>query len=150
MSRTKTPRLDRKKGLYLKETPTKGRGVFCTTAIRKGEILETTPAIILTEKETECAEPTILNDYTFSIGAVSKKIRNQLKIKKVADISCVVMGIVSYCNHDEHPNAEVEWEETDGSIYYSLRATKNIPKNTEICTSYGESWFSDRPSLLGK
>lgn len=144
MSQSKTPRLDRKKGLYLKETAAKGRGVFCTSDIRKGEILETTPAIILTEKETEQAEPTILNDYTFSIGKISKKLCRKLKIRKVADISCVVMGIASYCNHDERPNAEVEWEETGDSIYYSLRATKNIPKNTEICTSYGDSWFSDR------
>ena len=31
--------LKRKPGLYLKDTGTKGRGVFCTTAIKKGEEL---------------------------------------------------------------------------------------------------------------
>jgi hypothetical protein len=25
-----------------------------------------------------------------------------------------------------------------------VKALKNIPKNTEICTSYGKAWFADR------
>jgi SET domain-containing protein len=129
--------LDRKKGLYLQESPGKGRGVFCRTDIAKGEVLEVTPALILDGRATDHADKTILANYTFRIGRTKG-------VKSPAAACSVVMGILSYCNHDERPNARIEWEEIDGSVYYLLRATRRIPKNTEICTSYGTGWFSDR------
>lgn len=137
--------LNRKSGLYLKETDSKGRGVFCTEDIKAGEELEVTPALILNEKATDLTTDTILNDYVFTTGDISKKIRRQAGIKKLVDTSCIVMGVASYCNHDDKaPNAEVLWLEKDGSLYYLLQATKDIPQNTEICTSYGDTWFGDR------
>lgn len=136
--------LDRKPGLYLKETGFRSRGVFCVTAIIAGEELETTPAIILNEKENRHTDETILREYVFKIGKLSKEIRHQANVKVAKDSSCVVMGMASFCNHDEQPNAEVVWEEQDGTLYYVLRATKDIPADTEICTSYGENWFENR------
>lgn len=60
MAKTKkTTFLDRKDGLYLKHTEAKGRGVFCATAIRKGELLETTPAIVLNTRATHHVDKTI-------------------------------------------------------------------------------------------
>ena len=54
------------------------------------------------------------------------------------------MGVISYCNHSEDPNAEVQWEEHDGTLYHLVKALRRIPKNTEICTTYGDGWFDDR------
>ena len=140
--------LERKAGLYLKHTTAlKGRGVFCTRAIKAGEELEATPALPLTEAETENAEKTILRDYVFTIGKITKKLQQKLKIKDTEAASCVIMGVATFCNHDEQPNAEIVWEERNGTLYHVLTATKSIPKNTEICTSYGEGWFNDRPEL---
>lgn len=144
MSQTSIHPLDRKPGLYLKDTPSKGRGLFCETDIKKGETLETTPSIILKESEHGRAEKTILNNYVFAIEELSKDLRRKHGVKDLEEASCVVMGIASYANHDESPNAEVVWEEEDGTLYYSLQATKDIPAGTEICTSYGNGWFEDR------
>lgn len=137
-------KLDRKPNLYLKHTETKGRGLFCLDAIYEGEELEITPALILHEADNQMAEETILLNYVFTTGQISKTLSQQAGIKELEETSCVVMGIASYCNHDENPNAEVIWEEVDGSLYYTLRATSDIPANTEICTSYGEHWFDER------
>lgn len=136
--------MDRKKGLYLKETPGKGRGVFCTSDIKKGETLEMTPAILLDAKGTKDADKTILADYTFQTGHLSKRVRERAKINKTDTCTSVIMGIASYCNHSKKPNAEILWEEIEGGLYYSLKATQAIPKNTEICTTYGGTWFKDR------
>lgn len=136
--------LDRKKNLYLREVPKKGRGVFCTTDIRAGEILETSPAIILNEKDTTNIDTTILVNYTFVMGGISKKLRQNHKVRNPANGSSVIMGIASFCNHGEEQNAEIIWQEDQGTLYYMLKATKKIPKNTEICTSYGAGWFDDR------
>ena len=137
--------LDRKANLYLKDTATKGRGVFCTDDIVFGEEIEITPALILKESDNRKAEKTILLNYVFTTGDISKEMQKNAGIKKLDNTSCIVMGIGSYCNHDdENPNAEIIWEEHNGTLYYTLRATDNIPAGTEICTSYGEGWFDDR------
>ena len=144
MSTKKIP-LNRKKGLYLKNTRTpKGRGLFCTDKIKKGEILEVTPALILNEADTKHVDKTILLNYTFTLGTPSKRIRERAHIKKADNCSSVIMGIASFCNHDEEPNAEILWEERQGTLYHTLKAIRPIPRNTEICTGYGEGWFDDR------
>ena len=144
MPHRKITKLDRKPGLYLQHTATKGRGLFCTSDIKAGERLEVTPAIIMNDKESPDIEDTILADYVFKIGKMSKWLRKHAGVKKIDDVNCVVMGITSYCNHDENPNAEVLWDEENGSLLYILEATRFIPKHTEICTSYGDEWFADR------
>lgn len=144
MSDTTILLLDRKPGLYLQDTPNKGRGLFCRSDIKQGEELETTPAIILNEKENERAEKTLLRDYVFGLQELSKPAQMKRRVRDIENSACVVMGIASYANHDENPNAEVVWEERDGNLYYTLQALKDIPAGTEICTSYGETWFADR------
>lgn len=144
---TKKPRkvnLTRKDGLYLKQVEGKGRGVFCIRDIRKGEVLEVTPTILLNEQATLRLEPTILSNYSFQLGAVSKKERKNAGIKDIRKASGMIMGIISYFNHSEKPNAEVQWEEVDGTVYHQVVAKKFIPKGTEICTTYGGGWFDDR------
>jgi uncharacterized protein len=144
MPRKQPPDLDRKQGLYLKQVEGKGRGVFCRRPIASGQVLETTPAIILNEAGTRLADKTALLNYTFIMGSLSKTLRKRAQVKNPAKASSVIMGIMAFCNHSEEPNAEILWDEQDGTLYYILQATKNIPKNTEICTSYGEEWFEDR------
>lgn len=136
--------LDRKKNLYLKDTVKKGRGVFCTTAIKKGEYLEVTPAIVFNEQAGNHIDKTVLENYVFMVGDISQKLRDKYKIKKGTDATCVVMGIASFCNDATKPNAEILWQEDDTTLYYILHATHDIPKDTEICTTYGERWFEDR------
>lgn len=148
MARNKQTILVRNNDLYLSPSEGRGRGVFCRKDIRKGEALEVTPGLLLGTAATAHAEKTRLKDYVFATGRVSKKIAAQEKIKDMTDSSCVVMGIASFCNHSDSPNAEVQWEEKPDGIYFTLRSLKNIPKNTEICTSYGPNWFEDRG--LGK
>lgn len=144
MPQKKITRLDRKDGLYLADAGAKGRGMYCGSDIRGGEVLETAPAIILNGAATNRIDKTILSNYTFVTGKVSKLMRTVTRVKKPQDASSVVFGILTFCNHDEHPNAEVIWEEIGGSLYYILRATRRIPKHTEICTAYGRGWFDDR------
>lgn len=131
----------RKEGLYLKPVKNKGRGVFCLTDIKKGDILEVTPCVVLDPAATDLADKTILRDYTFAIGDVHKRH----KVKNPALSSAVVMGIQAFCNHGgKLQNAEISWDETTDTVYYILTAIKDIPAGTEICTTYGEGWFDDR------
>ena len=136
--------LARKKSLYLNKVPNKGYGVFCREDIKKGEILEVTPAIILNDKDQSHVAKTFLDNYVFQIGAISRKMKQWCKIKKTENSAAVVMGILSFCNHSEEPNAEIIFEEKKDLLFYMLRTTRAIPKNVEICTTYGKGWFDDR------
>jgi SET domain-containing protein len=141
--------LNRKKGLYLADAGIKGRGVYCRDKIRKGDLLETTPAIPVSAAQTKHLDKTILVNYAFGVGKLSKKLRRKHRLKPDEEICCVVMGILSYCNHGEEPNAEVSWLEHENTLYYVLRATRDIPADTEICTTYGEGWFEDQEGRRG-
>lgn len=149
-SKRKKIALDRRKGLYLWPVDGKGRGVFCVTDIRKGDVLEVTPTIILNEGDTNRVDKTRLADYTFQLGGVSKAKQKERGIRNLDKCSGVIMGIISYFNHSDKPNAEVQWEEHDGTLYHQVVALKNIPKNTEICTTYGHGWFKDRKDTVKK
>jgi hypothetical protein len=89
-------------------------------------------------------DETLLANYTFSVGKLTKATRAYAHMKDNTDSSAVVMGMGAFCNHSEDNNAEVVWEELDGTVYYTFRALRKIPKGTEICTSYGDGWFDDR------
>lgn len=144
MSTRESYSLSRKKGLYLKQTAAKGRGVFCAGDIEEGEILEIAPALLLDARATAQADKTILYDYKFKLGALSRPQRALLGIDKPEKSCCIVMGLMAFCNHDERPNADIYWEEDDGTVYHFLEATKDIPRHTEICTNYGRGWFAKR------
>lgn len=141
---SKAPRLVRKPGLYLADAGKKGRGVFCDRAIRKGETLEVTPALLLNAGHTRHVDHTPLVDYTFATGTLSKALQRKAGVKSSSEVSCVVYGVLTFCNHDEDNNAEIQWEEHQGTLYYHLVATRAIPAGTEICTTYGDDWFAER------
>lgn len=146
-AKKKSHSLERKKGLYLKNTKEKGRGVFCKNSIKKGEEIEANPTLVLNEKETVSLQKTLMRDYIFTLGKISKKMQGRVRIKDTDEACCLIMGVTTYCNHDDNKNAEVLWEERDGTLYHVLVATRNIPKNTEICTSYGDGWFDKRKHM---
>ena len=141
---SKNIRLDRRKGLYLGDAGVKGRGVFCTSDIAPGSLLEVAPSLVLNEAATRSIDKTALSNYTFMAGKVPKRVRDRLRIKKTEDCSSLIMGVATFCNHGVRPNAVVLWEEDEGTVYHTLQATRRIPKNTEICTAYGRGWFKGR------
>lgn len=147
MSKKDIYKLDRKKGLYLQQTATKGRGVFCVSDIEEGEVIEISPALLLDAQATAHVDKTILYDYKFKIAALSKSQRALFHIDDPKKSCCIVMGLMSFCNHSESPNADIFWEEDEGTAYHSLEATQRIPKNTEICTHYGRGWFAKRKQV---
>jgi len=141
---TRSITFERQEGLYLKKTRKKGRGVFCTENIEEGDELEITPSLLLSEDEIESVRETVLQSYAFSVGNVSKQLRRKANVEDLEAAGVMIMGIASFCNHDEEPNAEIVWEEKNGTLYHTLVATRDIPKDTEICTTYGEGWFDDK------
>jgi len=146
---TKKPlELYRKPGLYLQHLGDKGRGLFCTTHIAQDEIIETSPVILLPKAEEDPLRVTRLAHYAFQTQEISSSLSGWDQIDATEGVTGVVMGLISFCNHAAHPNAQLEQNEREHALIYTLRAIEPIAENTEICITYGTGWLAQR--MTGK
>lgn len=108
--------------IYLSKSniPKAGRGVFASTLIKKGEIIEICPVISLKKKDHLIAKKTILKNYYY--------IPNKS--------SCFVcLGFGSLYNHSHKPNAKYKMKIKEQVIEFI--ALKDIEKGEEITINYG-------------
>lgn len=80
-------------GLFIMNSPGRGRGVFTNAIIPKGSIIEICPCIILSNTDTMQIHETLLHDYYF-LWEIDKKT------------SAIALGYGSLYNHSDKPNAE--------------------------------------------
>lgn len=112
--------------IKVKYSAGKGRGIFATKAIRKGEIIEAAPALLVPKKSRKTFERTFLQHYMFQTDDGQDYVLG--------------MGYVAIANHSDQPNAE--FDVTKDKV--TLRATKAIAVGQEITLDYGwdeADWF---------
>lgn len=107
--------------LYFAPSEIEGLGVFTSTAISNGSLLEICPIIKLGKKDTKRIKKTNLFDYFFSWG---KKLKR----------SAIVLGYGSLYNHSKTPNAEFRIDYNANVI--TFHSIKNISIGEEITTDY--------------
>jgi SET domain-containing protein len=124
------------KQLYIRRVKNKGRGVFCTTNIRKDEVFDLCPVLILPAEDRETAISSRLADYFFNFN-------------KEEGTLALVLGFGSLYNHAKNCNAGYRLHhETKTMEYYAL---EDISAGTEICINYAgeygneyKEWFESR------
>lgn len=135
----------RRDGLYLKDIPSKGRGLFCKEDIKAGEVIEVTPLYVFNgSKHYAEIEELGLGDYVFGANNVSRNIKALMKAKSEEQLCGMPLGVALFCNHSSKPNAATRLINKRYTSYFQLEAKEDIVKNTEICISYGKSWFLHR------
>ena len=127
--------------IEVKRIKGKGRGVFARRPIRKGEVFETVPMIVLTAKEFEDGlVGTGLESYCFGWG------RDQVAL---------ALGYGSLYNHSYRPNARYE---DVGPRTKAFLALRDIDAGEEITVNYNGKprsrtavWFDvvDAPTVNG-
>ncbi len=110
--------------LYVENAGHKGRGVFTSKKIMKGEIIEFCPVIEINKKDHYMLIGNKLENYVFEWN----------NSKKTA---AVVLGYGSLYNHSQKANAEYLKNIKENIMVF--KATKNIKVNDEILINYGES-----------
>ena len=120
-----------KKQIYIGQSDivNAGRGVFASVDIKKGDVIEICPILILWSKDNEHVMETLLQNYVYEY---------------TAGTTMMALGYGSLYNHRNAPNAKYELVEHEGmpeqnSELY-ITAIKSIAKNEEICISYGEDF----------
>lgn len=108
--------------VYVAKSHGKGRGVYAARKIRKAEIIERSPVIVVPEKEwTRHVEKTGLSDYTFDWGRDN-------------DHAAIVLGYGMLYNHSHTPNARFTHDLR--AREYIFTALRDIKKDEEIYTNY--------------
>ena len=120
--------------LKIKMTQKKGRGVFANCKIKKGEIIEVAPVIVLSRKEAKAVNDLPLASHFYAWGRNGKQV-------------ALVLGFGCFYNHSYNPNANYSHRVQNQAIVF--RALKDIAPGEEITHNYSGSqeskeliWFT--------
>lgn len=108
----------------VKTSPIHGRGVFALINMAKGAIVDHGHLLVLPENEPE--DGSLIGQYVFEFSSR----RN-----------CVLLGLVSLCNHDEQPNVEVEIDTEN--LTYRLIAVRSLRRGEELLVDYGSEYWQE-------
>jgi SET domain-containing protein len=114
--------------VVIRQIEGKQRGVVASHAIPAGTEIVTCPVVTYDWTDAGRIEKTRLGDYNFRFGTRGQR-------------ACIVLGIISLCNHAESPNAEVVCREAEEEM--TLVAIRPIAAGEEICIRYRRTlWFT--------
>src|SRR6476660_7381903 len=106
----------------------KGRGLVATEEIPEGAAIVTCPVIVYDDADAGRISKTRLGDYNFRFGDRQNR-------------ACIVLGVISLCNHAEEPNAEIVCHEAELTV--TLVALRPIAEGEEISIRYRRPlWFT--------
>lgn len=121
--------------LYITDSELGGRGVFSSSPIEKGSIIEIAPVLVIPGAERGILDKTIIHDYYFIWGAQDQQ-------------AAIILGNGSIYNHSFKPNAEYR-PDFEGQTM-SFFALKQIEAGQEITVNYngtpdgkGKFWFHE-------
>ena len=108
----------------------KGRGVVATQLIKKGEVIEICPTIVLSNLESEF------------IRTRSNKLKFYALELLKENVHVLHLGYGMLYNHSPEPNAEIEY---DGSDFVVFRSLKDVNPGEEVVYDYG---FDEQEEFL--
>ena len=112
----------------IREFKRKGRGLVATEGIAQGTSIVTCPVVVYDDADAGRISKTRLGDYNFRFGERQNR-------------ACIILGVISICNHADEPNAEIVCDEE--ALTVTLVATQAIGAGEEICIRYRRPlWFT--------
>ncbi len=115
-------------GLFIMHSETKGRGVFTSNSIQKGDLVESTPVIVLTKEDREVLHETSLHDYYFLWGQAQKAC-------------AIALGYGSLYNHSRASN--LEFTLVYGEDCIEFHASRDIEPGEELLINYASAEHKD-------
>jgi SET domain-containing protein len=116
--------------LYIAPTEKMGRGIFTSSAIEKGTVVEISPVIVMSAEERKILDKTLLHDYIFEWGGNKKQC-------------CMALGYVPVYNHSYKSNCEYEMDFENELI--SIKTVRYIKEGEELFINYNGDWNDSKP-----
>ncbi len=111
--------------LFINTTENMGRGIFTSSAIEAGTVVEISPVIVMSAEERKLLDKTLLHDYIFEWGGNKKQC-------------CMALGYVPVYNHSYKSNCEYEMDFEHELI--SIKAVRYIKEGEELFINYNGDW----------
>ena len=110
--------------LEVRDTKSKGRGVFACGNFKRDDLVECVPVIVIPDEQWDSIEPTALEPYVFNFGPQGEH-------------AAIALGYGSLYNHSHSPNAlyTKSWEE----LLIRFVALRDIKDGEEITINYNGS-----------
>lgn len=116
--------------LYITHSEERGRGVYTAAKIKKGDLIEVCPLIVILKKDVKKIHKTILHNYYFL-----------MEIPKGS--ACLALGYGSIYNHHHKPNAIVIFDYESQEM--EIQCCKKIKAGEEILIDYTDGGDQDAP-----
>ncbi len=109
--------------MEVRNTKSKGRGVFSLVKFAVGEVIEAIPVILIPAREWPHIEPTVLALYIYNFGPTAEQ-----------EHAAIALGYGSLYNHSYRPNAKYvkDW----GNQLIHFLALRDIAEGEEITVNY--------------
>lgn len=104
--------------------------MFTSEDIEAGTVIEISPVIIMSNKERELLDQTLLHDYIFEWG--DKK-----------DKCCMALGYVPVYNHSYESNCEYEMDFEQELI--SIKTVRQVKAGEQLFINYNGDWDDPTP-----
>lgn len=135
MEENTKPNLNFKRKMKMDYSPIHARGIFATENIKKDELIEICPMIILQHRMNYHHDPTI-RDYCFTQVCPCEEC------KKHGGHYLMVLGYGQVYNHHDDNNARISFDLKNSLAI--VHANRDIKEQEEIFVSYGENYFKAR------
>ncbi len=116
--------------LYIDTVKDKGRGVFTRKKIKPDTIIEVAPVIVISGKEKELLDQTLLHDYIFIWG-------------KNKDQCCMALGYIPIYNHSYQANCEYFMDYEKQTIF--IKTVRAVKPDEELTINYNGNWNDKKP-----
>lgn len=134
------PSSDKRKLLQVHDLGKKGRGVVAAEDIRKGDLIERSPVLIIPHEDRPAIDKTIIFTYVFmwEHGTVEEDLY------KHEGRAAITLGFTSLLNHSHKPNAE--FIRHIDELLLDVVALRDIKKGEEVTIDYQMTlWFDYHP-----
>lgn len=121
--------------LYIAATGKMGRGIFTSKDLKKGEVVEVSPVIVMENSAREWLDRTLLHDYIFEWGGKKKQC-------------CMALGWVPLYNHSYTSNCEYEMDYKEQLI--NIITVRSIKKGEELFINYNGDWNNSKKVWFDK
>src|SRR5687767_7607353 len=120
--------------LVVKRYRGQGRGVYTTLPIRRGDVVEVSPVVVIPARQWPRLRGTLVERYVFAWGPRDR-------------LNAIPLGLGGVFNHSDDPNLDWEPNERDESI--TFRARRDIAAGEQLTINYGWSTAERRRWLEG-
>ena len=116
--------------LFIAPAEKMGRGVFTSSSIEAGTVVEMSPVIVMTGEDRKLLDKTLLHDYIFEWGGKKEQC-------------CMALGYVPMYNHSYTSNCEYEMDFDNELI--SIKTVRLIKAGEELFINYNGDWNDSKP-----